>query len=352
MWCLGTDRGRDHMALIKCPECGKKISTKAYKCPNCGCPASEFRDPDEVEEMPEDQRPQMFNCYQCGRPLPVAIDECIYCGKKYTKNSYNTNICPKCSSHNIKIRNNSNVKFQCNDCGFVWNEEIQDGKSPQKAIVIVVVIIVLILLFILGLYMAVADTNSNESSQSLNKTAVNAEPAYNSIDDFEYEIKDNKISLNSYQGDDELLVINNVYTIDGIEYTTSLLDFSLFSSSKVETVILAEGITDLNTGAFNCSDVRSVYFPKTMTVMYDYTLSYFHPDEGEKIQLYYGGTEEEWNNIFTHYTTMQEKDSTSEAVGQATADFINGLVGSEYDSSLFEFHFTAKPSDLTMSLHQ
>lgn len=269
------------MALIKCPECGKEISTKAYKCPNCGCPASEFRDPDEVEEMPEDQRPQMFNCYQCGRPLPVGIDECIYCGKKYTKNSYNTNICPKCSSHNIKIRNNSNVKFQCNDCGFVWNEEIQDGKSPQKAIVIVVVIIVLILLFILGLYMAVADTNSNESSQSLNKTAVNAEPAYNSIDDFEYEI-----------------------------------------------------------------DVRSVYFPKTMTVMYDYTLSYFHPDEGEKIQLYYGGTEEEWNNIFTHYTTMQEKDSTSEAVGQATADFINGFIGLEYDSSQFAFHFSARPNDI------
>ena len=26
------------MALIKCPECGKKISDKARKCPDCGCP--------------------------------------------------------------------------------------------------------------------------------------------------------------------------------------------------------------------------------------------------------------------------------------------------------------------------
>lgn len=26
------------MALIKCPECGKKISDKASACPNCGCP--------------------------------------------------------------------------------------------------------------------------------------------------------------------------------------------------------------------------------------------------------------------------------------------------------------------------
>lgn len=27
------------MALIKCVECGKEISDKAYACPNCGCPA-------------------------------------------------------------------------------------------------------------------------------------------------------------------------------------------------------------------------------------------------------------------------------------------------------------------------
>lgn len=24
------------MALIKCPECGKEVSDKTYKCPNCG----------------------------------------------------------------------------------------------------------------------------------------------------------------------------------------------------------------------------------------------------------------------------------------------------------------------------
>lgn len=26
------------MALIKCPECGKQISSQASSCPNCGCP--------------------------------------------------------------------------------------------------------------------------------------------------------------------------------------------------------------------------------------------------------------------------------------------------------------------------
>ena len=28
------------MSLIKCPECGKEISDKAEKCPNCACPIS------------------------------------------------------------------------------------------------------------------------------------------------------------------------------------------------------------------------------------------------------------------------------------------------------------------------
>lgn len=36
------------MAMIKCPECGKEISSKATVCPNCGCPSSEFANiPDE-----------------------------------------------------------------------------------------------------------------------------------------------------------------------------------------------------------------------------------------------------------------------------------------------------------------
>lgn len=26
------------MALVKCPDCGKQISSQAASCPNCGCP--------------------------------------------------------------------------------------------------------------------------------------------------------------------------------------------------------------------------------------------------------------------------------------------------------------------------
>lgn len=40
------------MALIKCPECGKKISDKAPCCPNCGCPIQETNI--QPEEKPND----------------------------------------------------------------------------------------------------------------------------------------------------------------------------------------------------------------------------------------------------------------------------------------------------------
>lgn len=43
------------MALIKCPECGKKISDKAESCPECGCPASEFEKSLNMSEKNEER---------------------------------------------------------------------------------------------------------------------------------------------------------------------------------------------------------------------------------------------------------------------------------------------------------
>lgn len=42
--------------LIKCPECEKEVSDKAYSCPNCGFPIQKFLS--EVEKPPEEQKPK------------------------------------------------------------------------------------------------------------------------------------------------------------------------------------------------------------------------------------------------------------------------------------------------------
>ena len=42
------------MALIKCKECGKEISDKAYTCPNCGCPLETIKE--EINEVKNEQK--------------------------------------------------------------------------------------------------------------------------------------------------------------------------------------------------------------------------------------------------------------------------------------------------------
>ena len=48
------------MALIKCPECKKKISDQCEKCPNCGL--------------------DIYYCPDCGAPISVNEAKCSRCG--------------------------------------------------------------------------------------------------------------------------------------------------------------------------------------------------------------------------------------------------------------------------------
>lgn len=62
------------MALIKCNECGSKISDQATICPNCGCPVK-------------------------------AITYCTSCGEKVTDGNY----CTACGKSNIAKNNNDKM---------------------------------------------------------------------------------------------------------------------------------------------------------------------------------------------------------------------------------------------------
>ena len=66
------------MALIKCPECKKEISSKAKSCPNCGYPINE-------KENKKDSRIKFVaaKCPNCGSNIEVNQDDnkskCEYC---------------------------------------------------------------------------------------------------------------------------------------------------------------------------------------------------------------------------------------------------------------------------------
>lgn len=54
------------MALIICPECGKRFSEFAESCPQCGFPTSEI--------------PMSIECPECGNQYPQDMESCPNCG--------------------------------------------------------------------------------------------------------------------------------------------------------------------------------------------------------------------------------------------------------------------------------
>lgn len=190
------------------------------------------------------------------------------------------------------------------------------------------------------------DTTSDEGSE-YPVTDVEVNYGEDSIDDFFYDIVDDTVVLNSCNTHRSTVTIHTTYDISGKTYTTDISSFQVGNGS-VETIIFAEGITEVATAVFNGSNVHRVFFPKSMTNVYDYTLSYLYPEsDGEKIKIYYAGTQSEWSNIFTEYKRTGVFDAQgAEEKGAALADKLNELMGSEYDSSLFEYYFDASLEDL------
>lgn len=60
------------MSMIKCIECGKRISDKAEKCPNCGCPI---------------KNNTIIQCPKCQNELNYMVAKCPNCGLKLKKES-------------------------------------------------------------------------------------------------------------------------------------------------------------------------------------------------------------------------------------------------------------------------
>lgn len=63
------------MSLIKCQECGAKISDKSGKCVKCGCPI------EKTQVQANLVVPATFFCAHCGKKDTGDRSECIYCGK-------------------------------------------------------------------------------------------------------------------------------------------------------------------------------------------------------------------------------------------------------------------------------
>lgn len=221
--------------------------------------------------------------------------------------------------------------------------------KEKKGKIVKIIIAVLAVFIIVDVIMALSGKGSKDDTQTASgeKHGVTGiEVDVDPIENFNYEIKGEKVMLKSCDASNSTLVIAKSYEIDGKKYKTDLSNFQVHDIT-VETLILSEGIKTVNTSIFNSCGVKRVYFPKTMKKVYDYTLSYMNPDEGETIKIYYGGTQDEWKQIFKKYKAKSIKEAkTGKEKAVAAADKLNKMIGVHYDSSDFEYFFSASPEDL------
>ena len=62
------------MAMIICTECGREISDKAKKCPNCGCPIQVAKKKEKRTEN------AIIECPECHKAINADTVVCPYCG--------------------------------------------------------------------------------------------------------------------------------------------------------------------------------------------------------------------------------------------------------------------------------
>lgn len=69
------------MALVACPECGKKVSDSAVMCPGCGFAVRDyFQDKSKAKNI-------AWVCSRCGQ-VEFEKGECKYCKLSLQKNKY------------------------------------------------------------------------------------------------------------------------------------------------------------------------------------------------------------------------------------------------------------------------
>lgn len=60
------------MALVKCPDCGKQVSSSASACPNCGCPIANRATTIKVRCLSDDRKVKYMIFLSGGRELARA----------------------------------------------------------------------------------------------------------------------------------------------------------------------------------------------------------------------------------------------------------------------------------------
>ena len=243
----------------------------------------------------------------------------------------------------------------CHDCGYSWHPVGQDEENNKKMAkgcinLIVVIFIVVILVTSCSLKKENAEpveeptdkTVTYEATESTGLWSVNVTP----LEEFDIELRDGIIYLETYHGKSNQLYIASQYELNGSTYPVSLDELELLGNS-LDSVILADGISSVNRVAFNSTNLKRIYLPASLNLIYDDMLAYVY-NSLEVVE--YGGGEDTWNSVYKHYQAPSAEEALEaedyEALGSALARKVNEVIGADVDLSTITIHYNVSISDL------
>lgn len=125
------------MTLIKCSECGTKMSNEAKCCPECGAPNEKLEI--ECPDFGVSNEELKIKCPECGTSNVKLIIECPECGGKFKTDD---DVCPECGG---RFKTDDDI---CSKCGYNQSEKSSlnyfDKKDDIKFISLVAIIIIVI----------------------------------------------------------------------------------------------------------------------------------------------------------------------------------------------------------------
>lgn len=107
------------MALIKCPECGKEVSSAAKACPGCGFGVSDYVN-------------SMIDCPECGKKFSKIDKTCPNCGFQVAVNKL---------SFSFRNHDNGDKNYAARKLSTIFNSNIKGNKKVIAGVALAIVII-------------------------------------------------------------------------------------------------------------------------------------------------------------------------------------------------------------------
>lgn len=262
-----------------CHSCG--ASEFSNKCRNCGT---------------------VFDsgfCPNCGIKVGQKPRVCPKCG-----NEYYTNACPNCGYNGLEQNTPQTINvFQAAPQTY----KTRPAPAPKKKTTIWTVLLwimflpimavvaiwksnkldkkwkIILTVIIAALCAVIAATNENTPTWATTPTP---------ISEFTYEIKDNGIIIEDYDGSARNVYVASAYSVDGKEMPVTYLD-GTFALKSVSSVIIADGVGGLSANCFNSSGIKRLYIPKSVKSVDEAFWDYFH----DLNTIHYGGNEADWKKL-------------------------------------------------------